>query len=466
MDMADTDEVMFFNGIRSDTGNYFMPSLKVEEVLQFAKGGVIDAKLLAFLEIMHQRVSQEVFGLPMNTDPADLKQAGWCVVFHQDEDPLVKAALQPLIEHRRAEIGNDQRCKILDFKDKEPVGMWLARHGTDRGSVTPEKVPFYVLLVGGPEKIPFRFGYELDVEYAVGRIHFDTTPEYAQYIKSLIAHETGTASKPAKEAVFFGTRHSFDGATQLSADHLVKPLHANTVLPDGFTSRLLLEREANKDALKGLLAAGNRPSVLFTASHGLVCPADDMKKQQQTQGALVCQDWPGFGQIKPEHYFAASDLPDDANLEGMVMFQFACFGAGTPKLDQFFNDPTRPLPILAEQPFVSTLPKKLLSHPNGAALAYIGHIERAWGYSIVNVNGTEQLQPFSNTLGMLLQGRRIGYALKDFNERYAALSVDVANKIRDERQGEPVVARELVTTWAQRNDAEGYIVIGDPAIHL
>jgi hypothetical protein len=90
-------------------------------------------------------------------------------------------------------------------------------------------VPYYLLLVGGPDAIPFDFQYTLDIDYAVGRLCFDTAEEYHCYADSVVAYETAAAVPNAREVVYWATRHDGPGqdrdpATQLSADWLVTPL--------------------------------------------------------------------------------------------------------------------------------------------------------------------------------------------------------------------------------------------------
>ena len=82
---------------------------------------------------------------------------------------------------------------------------------------------------------------------------------------------------------------------------------------------------------------GEQPpaQLVFTASDGMRFSPGG-QTQQVAQGALLCQDWSRFGRVSADDYLAASDIPDDANVGGLVAFSFACFAAGTPKMDQFF----------------------------------------------------------------------------------------------------------------------------------
>jgi hypothetical protein len=149
----------------------------------------------------------------------------------------------------------------------------------------------------------------------------------------------------------------------------------------------------------------------------------------------------------------------------MVCFHFACYSAGTPKEDRFFHRSGRPCQI-ANQAVFSALPQALLSHPNGGALGVIGHVERAWPSSIVTEGAGSQLLPFENTIAYVLSGFPLGYCVKDFNERYAALSTNLAALLEKRDFGLVVRDRDLVARWSERNDAEAYVLFGDPGVRV
>ncbi len=474
--MPDSPKI-YVNGINAVTGQYLFEPRTVAELAQNITGEQ-DSGILRWLQRIWTRLAAPSLGL--DADPTDLTQAGWGIVFHESESDLVKQALEPLVRHRREKVGSDDLVKVLEYRQGEQLRDWLGRYGLTFGVKEPTKVPFYLLLVGSPDKIPFLFGHQLDVEYAVGRLDFDRPVDYATYADSLIDYETSAAVPNGREVVFFGTRHKFDNATQLSADQLVAPLAdgqqaSGPVLPQpgvaqefDFRTRKLWGADALKAALAEVLspgAGGKAPAFLFSATHGMGWPCGD-KDQAAKQGALLCQDWPGFGRISPDHYFSAADLPPDAHVHGMVAFHFACYGAGTPASDRFVHEPGVQPPTIAPKPFTAALPRALLAHPNGSALAVIGHVERAWGYSIETAEAGPQIKPFRNTIGRMLYGLPAGYAIKDFNERYASLSTSLSAILEEKGQGAKVPDTELVTAWIERNDSEGYVILGDPAVSL
>jgi hypothetical protein len=272
---------------------------------------------------------------------------------------------------------------------------------------------------------------------------------------------------------------ALDPATNLSASLLIEPLangipgaagslkrpiHAEV----GYRRALYLGDDATKANLLDLLHAANPPAMIFTASHGLAIAAG-RPNQSANQGALLCQEWPGFGSVRAEQFLAASDIADDANVNGLVALCFACFSAGTPDRDQFPMTPSQvgDLPPLAPQPFVAALPQRLLTHPNGSALAVIGHVDRAWGFSIQAPNmASAQIGPFRNSLGFILSGNPVGYALaQQFGGRFAALSSMLLSAVSPTA---PTSMRptdlDLVTYWLERNDAQNYVMLGDPAV--
>src|SRR5262249_39156665 len=156
--------------------------------------------------------------------------------------------------------------------------------------------------------IPYRLQYHLDVQYAVGRIHFvdeqgqDDLDAYAAYARSVVAAET-RAPLP-RRASFIAVQNPDDQATSLSTSELVQPLAAAVAddKPD-WQLQTVVGDGAKKDGLRRVLGGEATPALLFTASHGMGFPAGDARQLTQ-QGALLCQDWPGpqqhQGEIPPD----------------------------------------------------------------------------------------------------------------------------------------------------------------------
>ena len=205
------------------------------------------------------------------------------MIFAEGATTGVVEALSPLLELRKEQAGE----RFREYRGesapdpKETKQRWLARHKMGAGPANPAKVPYYLLLVGDPTALPYQFQYQLDVQYAVGRISFDTADEYH--------HTPNRSSMPnaadgeIQKNRAFGPRNQADGATKLSAAKLVAPLETDLSGFGDWKVEASIGEDATKSRLASLLADSDGASILFTASHGMAFPSTDVR-QLNAQG--------------------------------------------------------------------------------------------------------------------------------------------------------------------------------------
>jgi hypothetical protein len=468
-----------FNGIDGDTGAPLLPPLAPERFAAVALGRAVPEDELRDLQARLHR-DEGHLGVAANVEPTDLASAGWAAVFAYDADPAVRDALQPLLQHRRAQAARRtekyyRECGgHLGYRPGDTRRAFLKRNGALPGhAADPENLPYYLLLVASPATTPFEFQYQLDVDYAVGRLWFETDdgrPDlaaFARYAESVVAAET-VAPPPPRRAAVFAPQHDGDRATFLSATYLAEPLLRQLREP-GWDCEPVLAAAATKDRLARLLGGAETPAVLFTAGHGLGFRKTS-PRQPREQGALLCQDWPGRGgPAPPACYFAADDVGGDARLHGLIAFFFACYGAGTPAGNDFAHvDELRAYDYSTPQPVVARLPQRLLGHPKGGALAVLGHVDRALGCSFYDAAGLgAQVTTFKSTLLRILKGEPVGWAMEFFNQYHASVGNELGEELKKARrygyEPDPVELSQLLSA---DNDARNFVVLGDPAVRL
>jgi hypothetical protein len=488
------------NGIDGSTGAYLTPPLTAAQIAALARGGRLDAAELRDLQDKARTRIDMPFPMVEGADAGDLAQAGWAAVFpaaapgspEARRQVEIREALAPLLALRRDQAGRVREQRYREYMDGngdrddgygyrrgETKQQYLARLGAGPGPVNPDKVPYYLLLVASPEQIPYRIQYQLDVQYAVGRLCFDTVDEYARYARGVVDAETGGVTR-APRATFFGVANPDDTATQLSLAYLVEPLASAAA--DRLAGRdIAVERVLGDQATRARLGDIYRdaPAFLFSACHGMGFPAGDAR-QLALQGALLCQDWGGpRSTLERGHYFAGEDLDPRADLRGMIAMCFACFGLGTPGQEDFTRHGLGSGPgksqarSIAPHDFVARLPQRMLASPGGGALAVIGHVDRAWSSSFlwIDAQGQRQTQAhldvFESTVAGILDGKRVGHALEHFNLRHAELSSDLSARIEEMQHYDVELdENELAQLWIFRNDARNYALLGDPAVRL
>ena len=429
-------------------------------------------------------------------DRNNLCQAGWAVLFASDADPAIKAQLQPLLDLRQRQVakraipGRKPLFRIFEGPDPATGGVllnpdgtpqtaaqWTQQHGAAiAASVVPSIIPYYVLIVGSPERIPFSFQFDLSAQWLVGRLYFDDIADYGRYAAHVIAQEIDPANttapplpvQPAQTAVWI-TSNQGDVATTMLANAVSGDFQATDGIAQaplgqdwGFGVDFSLRDDATKARLLDILT-GTRgaASILFTGSHGAETSPPvtdaDIAYQRNTQGALITQSWIPNQPAAAADLFQAADIPAQNILPGMMVFLFACFSAGCPAIDSYSTNPDGSPVIIAKAPLISKLAQALLA--NGA-LAVLGHVDRAFKYGFVDTSGTSQVQMLRTPLELLMQGNRAGLAADSFSTTWGAIEGLLHNA------NPAPVANAALRMHIASDDARNYTVLGDPAVRL
>jgi len=230
---------------------------------------------------------------------------------------------------------------------------------------------------------------------------------------------------------------------------------------------------------------GGPPAVIFTGSHGCNYYPDDPVTQRRMQGSLLSQEWAHGTPAGPANQISADDIPSDARLQGAVGFLFACYSGGCPAQNSYYFNSDGSLVTVAPAPFVTRLPQALLSR---GMLAVIAHVDMAFAYAFLDINGTPQPQAVRTPLELLMRGKRTGLAADALSILWSSRSSQLAlaqgqvapapattsgatpvapgsAPVAASASALPTAAAIAQMTIA-RDDARNYIVLGDPATQL
>ena len=189
MVMPEQDDLITINGINGAGAGYLVEPFTLDQLRDRARKLAKDERFSSddHISDLQQKgdPSGAAFALPADATPEDLESTGWGMIFPATADPkqvdAILEALDDLVKLRKSQAKERFFC-FRDgdgYRPEESADAFVSRHGGQPGTPDVDKVPYYLLIVADPQSVPFHFQYELDVQYGVGRIYFETPDEYA-----------------------------------------------------------------------------------------------------------------------------------------------------------------------------------------------------------------------------------------------------------------------------------------------
>jgi hypothetical protein len=401
-----------------------------------------------------------VFERRPTVDWGDTGLVGWTYLV-MSEDPQrdqIAAILRPLAEHRG--MPDPDRPLLFSGEPPEEWLNWMLEHYSSIESIPPH----YVLIVAGPDQVPFHFQAMLDSAASVGRVAFENLDDLAAYVEKVLRLERAQASRLRREALIFAPDRGHPDPTYYSRRYMADPIERYI---EGLAVPVtgLVGEHATREGLLDALTA-THPALVFIAAHGARPLRAPLEEQRRINGAVVCEG----GAL-----LTAADLPAaTACAEGSIVFQFACFSAGTPAESDYAHWLGQDR-LNADSDFIAALPLRLLANPRGP-VAIVGHVDLAWLHAFDDPDAPDlaqaqhpRLDPFIQAVETVLAPQPVGLALQPMNKRYDVGNSYLATAFDRQKRGRlpdrPDIYRKLVSAFITRSDAQNYLLMGDPAVY-
>lgn len=479
--MMEKHEKVFANGYDPVTRKLITEPINYEEFgksiidfvtlhsREFVKTSVLTNNLTTF------RFNQEVIAnfatrVTKSVNLDDPLAAGWTFLISSKDKKMseLMEIIKPLTRHR----GMQDNELPLIFNNEPPEDWfdWIQDNYYSK-ILAGKKTPYYILIIGDPALIPFKFQSFLDSVACVGRLDLPYE-ELNTYIDKILRFEK--KSPVSRHVLLMGTNDGENNPTYYSTNYLVKPLSTYIEKELKHNTTIILNKESNKTNFINVLDK-SKPAITFTASHGAALFNQSILTQKQFNGGIC------FPSISEQDsldntLYTFLDVPDKDFIPGSVFFQFACYGYGTPSSSDFSHWNPATSNFTVKEAFVASLPKKLLAHPNGP-IGYIGHVDAAWLHGFIKPQEADLIFPWSNRISpflqsfnSLLRGEPIGRSLEDLNKRYDINNSIITNLIDQLQKGKIEITSsfydKIADLFITRTDAQNYMIFGDPATRI
>ena len=418
--------------------------------------------------------------------PADLRDwrhanVGWGLVLPENEalSEAERATAADAPEPIQNLVADRKPAPVLRYRADLTDGF-LRRYYPDRklqdlsvaGStpgVGPGCLPRYLLLLGGPDVIPWRFQYSLNMSCFTGRLSL-TGEALERYVQALMTDWKGAACDPRAPLVW-AVNHGASDITALMEAAIARRLCTayDTDPQNDLSNRKAIFGAAATVAGFVDAVSTSVPALIVTTSHGMTGPLNNPTQLVSQLGFLVDVQ---------RALLAPSALLNAWQPQGAIWYAHACCSAGSDAPSTFVG-------LLAESSSVATVLKKV-AESSGARVAslpeallgaerplraFVGHVEPTFDWTLRN---PETGQPLVHALNYALynslyqQDRRtpIAFALArlyaeagEFLAQWLA-ALDAVNANQPKAR-ERALYRQLVAM-----DRQHAVILGDPTVSL
>ncbi|WP_404962578.1 hypothetical protein [Streptomyces sp. 147326] len=336
---------------------------------------------------------------------------------------------------------------------EEPT-VGLTPFGVGRGCL-----PKYVVIIGGPEVIPWSVQYALSTRHAVGRIPL-SGEQLAHYIEALLSDWNGTTTA-LDRALGWTVVHGPGDITALMNTAIAQQLAARLTPPPLTGFRQLAGEEATGAALLQELSR-SAPGLVATSSHGRTGPLGDPDAMRARLGLPV----------DASH----TDVPLRELRElmppGCIWYAQACCSAGasgdslyTGLLPEGSSALGTVTAVAGLGTMVAPAALELLGRPHPVR-AVLGHVEPTFSWTLqVDETGQKLGRRIAAALSShLYGGQPLGLALSEYradvgelHSQWAALHTQLA---RGRKEVRPAMTRLRLSAL----DRQSLVLLGDPTV--
>ena len=406
---------------------------------------------------------------PPDVDFSDWKSAGWGLILpyrnNLSNKELASASDAPKPIQLLCEMRNN--APIFRYRADTKEAVTHIRNYATRKSVPIENmnfgvkrdaIPFYLLIYGTPDEIPWRFQYQLNATHAVGRL--DLTGRALQnYVRALI-NDWQSESADASKAIIWAAET--DAITKLMGSAIARKVYRKLQHDRDYRVQFISRDKATQDNLISALK-GWKPGLVITTSHGSTSPWSNPRQMSRNLGLMIDQNKQTL------------DLKKLSKWEpnGAIWYAHACCSAGsdqTSVYDGLFDGQTPNGQLLNAVTKlgakVAPLPRALLGAPKPLR-CFIGHVEPTFDWTIRPPEAGDDLtKPLVTALyNNLYSSKPVGLAFRDFYRRLLALSA-LYDEMRARYNQHQDTGAQMVYSRLAAWDIKSTVILGDPALSL